>query len=62
MEYKCKTCGNTEFITNPNRYDVFQSDNDKLVLKNSELTDETTELFCRECSKKLEFEPKDLIF
>jgi hypothetical protein len=47
-------CGSEEFITQPNRYDVYQNYNGALVLNSSEFIDEPETLYCRECSKILE--------
>lgn len=62
MEYKCKICGCEEFISQPNRYDVFENRNGKLVFKESEQIDDALELFCRECSEKLEFDEDAIQF
>jgi hypothetical protein len=61
-KYICQTCGCNEFVTNPNRYDIFIAENGKLFFKKSELINEELELFCRECSEKLIFDEKDIIF
>jgi hypothetical protein len=61
MEYKCKECGCEEFVSNPTTYDIFRSENEKLILQKSELITDELELFCRACSEKLQFELKDVI-
>jgi len=54
MQNKCKVCGCNEFITNPNKYDTYKIINGKLEFQRSELIDDKIELFCRECSRKLD--------
>ncbi len=54
MQSKCKVCGCDEFITNPNKYDIYKIINGKLEFQRSELIDDKIELFCRECSLKLD--------
>lgn len=58
-KYAC-TCGNTEFITQPNRYEVYEADGDYLVFQKDEDTDEKPVLRCRECGKKLKFDMEDV--
>lgn len=60
-KYKCLKCGCDEFITQLNRYDVFEAEGKKLVFKNTEWVDEKIELFCRDCSEKLAFDEDHLI-
>ncbi|GHV35231.1 hypothetical protein FACS1894178_4350 [Bacteroidia bacterium] len=48
----CK-CGSFEFITEPNRYDIYEIIDGSLELVNSENTDEEFKLYCRECGEKL---------
>jgi DNA-directed RNA polymerase subunit RPC12/RpoP len=59
-KYACKTCGSYEFVSNPNRYDIFVAEKGKLILKKSEFINEENALFCRECSEKLIFVEEDL--
>lgn len=51
---KCKECGCQEFITQPNKYDVYEVEEGELVLQTSEIIDEEPILYCRECSEELE--------
>jgi hypothetical protein len=46
-------CGSVEFITEPNRYDIYEIIDGRLELYYSENTDEKFKLFCRECGKEL---------
>jgi DNA-directed RNA polymerase subunit RPC12/RpoP len=62
MEYKCKECGCEEFISQPDQYSIFENKNGILVFKNAELLNDKLELFCRECSEKLEFKEEDVKF
>ena len=48
----CK-CGSSEFISKPNRYDVYEIENDELVLVDSHYTPDKVRLYCRSCSKEL---------
>ncbi len=54
MNLKCKNCGSYEFISKPNRYDVFKSDGKKIQFQRSELINEKLDLYCRNCSEKIE--------
>jgi hypothetical protein len=51
----CK-CGSTEFVSNPNSYDVFELVDGKLEFIGREFADEEEEIFCRECTKKIKIE------
>ena len=46
----CPDCGCLEFISNPNRYDVYEIDEEdgKLYLSNTEYIDDNN-ISCREC-------------
>jgi hypothetical protein len=48
----CK-CGSIEFISEPNRYDVYQIVDGVLELIESPFTEDEVKLFCRECGKEL---------
>ncbi len=61
MEYKCKKCGGKEFISKPNRYDVFKVQGNKIFYRKTEIIDEKSILFCRECSEKIKFCEEDII-
>ena len=61
-KYKCQECGCKEFISNPSRYDIFKTENDKIILKDTEYINEKLELYCRECSAKLEFDENDISY
>jgi hypothetical protein len=51
----CK-CGSTEFITSPNRYDVYEIIDSKLELTETEqMSDDYVKLFCRECGEEHEW-------
>jgi hypothetical protein len=50
----CKNCGNQEFITSLNAYDIYEVIDKKLVKTETEFTDDEFELFCRDCSEKLD--------
>ncbi len=49
----CKSCGNQEFITALNAYDVYEVIDKKLIKVETEHTDDEFKLFCRECSEEL---------
>jgi ribosomal protein L33 len=51
---KCKECGAQEFITEPNRYDIYEVIDNKLGFQRSEQVDEEIKLYCRDCSEELE--------
>jgi hypothetical protein len=50
----CKKCGSQEFITALNAYDIYEVIDKKLIKVDTEYTDDEFELFCRECSEKLD--------
>jgi len=54
MEIKCNNCGCKEFVTQPNRYDIYGVIGNKLVLSESPFIEKKIKLFCRECSKELQ--------
>ena len=54
MEIKCKNCGSQEFITQPNRYDIYEIMDNKLSLSESAFIEEEIKFFCRNCSMELE--------
>lgn len=54
MEIKCNACGSQEFVTKPNRYDIYEVINNKLVLSKSVFIEDEIKLFCRECGKDLQ--------
>jgi hypothetical protein len=51
----CK-CGSTEFISSPNRYDVYEIVNGELELTATPFCYEgdDVKLYCRECGRELE--------
>ena len=49
----CKECGNDEFITEPNKYDIYKANEGKLEFQKAEIIQETIKLYCRECSEEL---------
>jgi len=61
-KYFCSDCGCKEFITKPNRYDIFKSENGKIIFEKSEDIDDKIILFCRDCSKEVKFESEDIIY
>lgn len=61
-DYICPNCGNDEYVSNPTQYDTFIVIEGKIHFQSSELINDEIELYCRECSEKLEYEDKDLIF
>ncbi|MDR2064117.1 MAG: hypothetical protein LBP85_00160 [Prevotellaceae bacterium] len=48
----CK-CGSTEFISQPNRYDIYEIIENELVLINSPFIEDEIKLYCRQCSEEL---------
>lgn len=46
-------CGSDEFVSKPNRYDIYQIIDGKLELIESAFTQDGIKLFCRDCGKKL---------
>ncbi|WP_027002836.1 hypothetical protein [Hugenholtzia roseola] len=60
--YICQNCACQEFISRPSLYDIFEHQEGKLVFVKSEIMEEKIELFCRECSEKLDFDQTDLTF
>ncbi len=49
----CPNCGSTEFITEPNQYDVLIFSNNSFEIKKSEQI-EGYKVFCRECSEEID--------
>ena len=48
-------CGNNEFITEPNKYDIYKAEEGKLEFQKEEIIQEAIKLYCRECSEELEY-------
>ena len=51
----CPECNSEEFISEPNRYDVFQFEDNDFEVVDSEFIDEF-KTFCRECSEEIDVE------
>ncbi len=49
----CPECGSSEFITEPNQYDVLIFTKDGFKVQSSK-TIEECKIFCRECSKEID--------
>lgn len=61
MNYKCQNCGSTEFISQLNKYDIYEVRNNKLVYVDSEYINEELKLFCRDCSNEIQFYDCDIV-
>ena len=59
-DYKCPHCGSEEFITQPNRYDVYVAKEGKIRFSHSEIIDDAIELYCRECEEILKCDDNDI--
>ena len=59
MILKCKKCDCQEFVTKPNRYDVYGVVDGETVLLHSDFIPGQPELFCRECSQRMEVQPHE---
>lgn len=51
---KCKYCGCTEFITQPNKYDVYEVVENKLEYISTENIDDSDVFYCRDCGEILD--------
>lgn len=49
----CKKCGCDEFLSKPNRYDVYKIIKGRLQLIQPPFTEEEIKLYCRECGEEL---------
>lgn len=54
--YQCPECGSTQFITEPNQYDVLEFYNEKFEIVRSESTDDEHRIFCEECYEEVDIE------
>lgn len=52
-QIQCKKCGCKEFITQPNKYDVYEVINGLLQYVQTENIDDEDILYCRECGEIL---------
>ncbi|MBO4738365.1 MAG: hypothetical protein J5606_02260 [Bacteroidales bacterium] len=50
---QCTQCGGTEFITQPNKYDVYEVVDGELQYVNTESIDDMDVFYCRECGEIL---------
>ena len=48
----CKECGNDEFITEPNKYDIYKAEEGKLEFQKEEIIQEAMAKYCRELLRK----------
>lgn len=61
MKIECKECGNdSEFITQPNKYEIYEVVDGELEHQKTELINEEFKLYCRDCSTELKSVPKKL--
>jgi len=51
----CK-CGSTEFITNPNSYEIYNIVDSELEFVKSEIIDDELKFYCRDCGEELNTE------
>ncbi len=51
----CPECDSEEFISEPNRYDIFQFEDNDFIVVNTHFIDEF-KTFCRECSEEIDVE------
>ena len=58
QKYKCPNCGSSEFITEPNQYDVLEFSKYGFETISTETIDEY-KIFCRECGKEVDVEKSD---
>lgn len=56
---KCPICGSTEFISNPNRYDIFNFIDGEFKIKSSNFVNDEDKVFCRECSTEVDIIKSD---
>ena len=49
----CNKCSCDEFVSKPNRYDVYQIVEGRLQLIQSPFTEKEIKLYCRECGEEL---------
>lgn len=50
----CKSCGSTEFITQPNKYDIYNVIDNELQYVKTEDIDEPDVFYCRDCGEILD--------
>lgn len=62
LKYKCKQCDCTEFISQLNQYDLFVSENDKIIFQHSLSTNDELILYCRNCYNQLEYKTDDVLY
>lgn len=53
QKYKCPNCGSSEFISEPNQYDVLKFSKDGFEIISTESIDDY-KIFCRECGKEVD--------
>lgn len=52
---KCPNCGNEEFLSEPNQYDIMTFKNGQFIIEYSESFD-TDRIFCRGCGEEVKEE------
>jgi ribosomal protein S27AE len=50
---KCPNCGSSEFITEPNQYDILEFSKNGFETITTEVVDDS-KIFCRECGKEVD--------
>ncbi len=50
---KCPNCGSTEFVTEPNQYDILTFENGDFKVLHTEQCEEGYKIFCRECENEV---------
>lgn len=53
QKYKCPNCGSSEFVTEPNQYDVLEFTKNGFETKTTEIIDDY-KITCRECSEEVD--------
>lgn len=51
-KYACAQCGETEFVTKLNSYDIYKAVGDELHWQSTEIAEDDFVLYCRECSER----------
>lgn len=54
--HQCPECGSTQFITEPNQYDVLEFYNEKFEIIRSESTEDEYKIFCEDCYEEVDVE------
>ena len=53
LRFKCPSCGSSEFVSEPNQYDILVFTKDGFTTQSTQAVEEY-KIYCRECSEEVD--------